>query len=148
MLEKTEREIKNGQSRETLISPLVFSKVYSLQSVLCLVYTMLTVSLDCPFLISPLVFSKVYSLHNTICVGQHYTQTITNNIKKTWALQNRPSFSDLYWPWYIIYNQLMLLFIETVFLASASKSIILAMVDGIQRRRWLKNSPNPSGAYV
>jgi hypothetical protein len=45
-----------------LISPLVFSKVYSLQSVLCLVYTMLTVSLDCPFLISPLVFSKVYSL--------------------------------------------------------------------------------------
>jgi hypothetical protein len=36
------------------------SKVYSLLSVLCLVYTMLTVSLDCPFLIAPLVLSNVY----------------------------------------------------------------------------------------
>jgi Fe-S-cluster containining protein len=36
-----------------LISPLVFSTVYSLQSVLCLMYPMLSVSLDCPFLISP-----------------------------------------------------------------------------------------------
>jgi hypothetical protein len=30
-----------------LISPLVFSKVYLLQSVLCLMYPMLPVSLDC-----------------------------------------------------------------------------------------------------
>jgi hypothetical protein len=51
-----------------LISPLVFSKVYLLQSVLCLVYPMLSVSLDCPFLISPLVFSKVYSLQSVLCL--------------------------------------------------------------------------------
>ena len=24
--------------------------------------------------------------HNTICVGHHYTQTITNNINRTWTL--------------------------------------------------------------
>ena len=42
--------------------PLVFSKVYSLQSILCLVYPMLTVSLDCPFLIVPSVFFSVYHM--------------------------------------------------------------------------------------
>ena len=25
--------------------------------------------------------------HNTICVEHHYTQTNTNNVNKTWALQ-------------------------------------------------------------
>ena len=29
---------------------------------------------------------KSKTKNNTICVGHHYTQTNTNNIKKTWAL--------------------------------------------------------------
>ena len=33
--------------------------------VLCLVYPMLTVSLDCPFLIAPSVFSNVYLTHQS-----------------------------------------------------------------------------------
>jgi hypothetical protein len=46
-LEKIKGAIKNGQSRETA----------NIGYTLCLVYPMLAVSLDCPFLIAPLVFS-------------------------------------------------------------------------------------------
>jgi len=32
---------------------------------------------------------KTNQKHNTICVGHHYTNTITSNVNKTWAvLQN------------------------------------------------------------
>ena len=34
---------------------------------LCIVYPMLLVSLDCPFLIAPLVFSNVYLLLYYVC---------------------------------------------------------------------------------
>ena len=33
------------------------------QHILCCIYPMLPVSLDCPFLIDPLVFSNIYLLH-------------------------------------------------------------------------------------
>ena len=48
--------------------PLRFSLtfVYYLRYVICLVYPMFPVSLDCPFLIAPSVFSNVYLLP-TVC---------------------------------------------------------------------------------
>ena len=39
--------------------------------VLCLVCSMLPVSLDCPFLVTPLVFSNVYSMSNCIVKSNH-----------------------------------------------------------------------------
>ena len=44
------------------------------QHILCLVYPMLSVSLDCPFLIAPLVFiAYMFSIY--ICVIQMYRHT-------------------------------------------------------------------------
>ena len=40
--------------------------IYYLHYVLCLVYPILPVSLDCPFLVTPSVFSNVYLLP-TLC---------------------------------------------------------------------------------
>jgi hypothetical protein len=55
-LEKTEWTIKNGQSRDTVNIEYTRHRLLGL----CLVYSMLTVSLDCPFLIVHWVFSSVY----------------------------------------------------------------------------------------
>ena len=50
-----------------LLGPLVFYGFFCLfVFVLCFVYQVLSVSLDCPFLIAPSVFSDVYFIYNTI----------------------------------------------------------------------------------
>ena len=53
------------------IAPLVFSNVYLIQSVLCLVYLMLPVPLDCPFSIAPSVFFNVYLIQSVLCFVAH-----------------------------------------------------------------------------
>ena len=78
-----------------LISPLVFSKVYLLQSVLCLMYPMLPVSLDCPFLISPLVFSKVYLLQSVLCLVYPMLPVSLDCLCPVSCISNVASFSGL-----------------------------------------------------
>jgi hypothetical protein len=58
--------------RELLSSPRVFGGVR---------VTHLFVFLCCP-----IICRKTKQKHNTICVGNHYTQTNTNNVNKTWVL--------------------------------------------------------------
>ena len=55
----------------TILFPfqLSLSLIYHQQSILCLVYPMLPVSLDCPFSIAPSVFSTVYiTAYSLFCV--------------------------------------------------------------------------------
>jgi hypothetical protein len=60
---ETEGTIKNGQSRDTGNAGYTRHRTsvsLTFIFVLCLVYPVLPVSLDCPFLISPSIFSNVY----------------------------------------------------------------------------------------
>jgi hypothetical protein len=48
---------------------LSLSFTYYPQSVLCLVYSMFSISQDCPFLVTPSIFSIVYLLPTVCCVS-------------------------------------------------------------------------------
>jgi hypothetical protein len=55
--------------------------IYYLQSVLCLVFPMLAVSLDCPFLIAPLIFSILRPVSWAIKNGQSRDTTNIGNTR-------------------------------------------------------------------